>query len=90
MFDSKKYPNTAKYVLENDTQNIRCNCCGSVVLKETFVEGYPYQCMACDVNLYAIETHKGEYHSEQEFDQLCWDTLALLCLDQEEIINAAN
>ena len=43
--NAEKYPKTYAYVMENDTVNRRCNRCGSVVLKETNVPDYPYQCM---------------------------------------------
>ena len=74
------YPNTHAYVMENDTVNRRCNRCGSVVLKETNIESYPYQCMNCDENMYEIETHIGEPHTEEELDELLINTL-ILCLD---------
>lgn len=80
-FNVEKAPKTFAYVLENDTINRRCNMCGAVVLKETFVEGYPYQCMSCDENLYEIETHIGELHTDEELDELCCNTEFLLCLD---------
>ena len=72
-----KYPKTAKFIKRNDTVNRRCNRCGSVVLKETFVPAYPFQCMSCDENLYGIETHLGEPHTDAELAQLCEDTLIL-------------
>ncbi|MBE5940812.1 MAG: hypothetical protein E7266_10545 [Lachnospiraceae bacterium] len=76
-FDIKKHPKTYKYVLENDTLTRRCNSCGCVVLKETNVEDYPFQCMSCDVNLYTFETHLGKRHTKKEFDELCNNTLIL-------------
>ena len=82
-FNPVKSPKTFEYVLKNDTVNRRCNACNSVVLKETHVEGYPYQCMNCDVNLYEIETHIGKEHSDKEFDELCCDVRDLLLLDEE-------
>lgn len=72
---------TYQYVLDNDMVNVRCNRCGSVVLRETFVEGYPYQCMECDENLYGIETHIGAEHTRKELDRLVQNTARLLCLD---------
>lgn len=81
MFSIEKSPKTFAYVLENDTLNRRCNRCGEVVLKETAVEGYPYQCMGCDENLYEAETFIGDAHSDEEFNELCLNTEALLCLD---------
>ena len=81
MFDKEKYPKTFAYVKENDTVNRRCNRCGSVVLRETNINCYPFQCMSCDENMYGIETHIGEPHTEEEFDELCENTCALLLLD---------
>ena len=80
-FDMNKYPKTYNYVMENDTVNRRCNRCGSVVLKETNIKGYPYQCMACDENMYEMETHIGEPHTNEELDELLVNTL-VLCLDE--------
>ena len=82
-FNKRKYPKTFVYVSENDTVNRRCNVCGSVVLKETFVKGYPYQCMNCDENRYETETHLGEPHSKDELNYLYCDTRDLLLLDDE-------
>lgn len=79
-FNAKENPKTYAYVMENDTVNRRCNKCGSVVLRETNIEGYPYQCMDCDENMYEIETHIGEPHTEEELDDLLINTL-ILCLD---------
>lgn len=76
-FDVVKYPKTYAYVMENDTVNRRCNRCGSVVMRETNIVGYPYQCMACDENMYEIETHIGEPHTEEELDELLINTLIL-------------
>ena len=75
-----------QYVLDNDTENIRCNRCGSVVLRqpETGADNeneYPYQCMVCDENLYKIETNAGEPHTKKELEELIERTLELLCLD---------
>lgn len=76
-FNIEKYPKTFAYVLENDTINRRCNRCGCVVLKETNVPDYPYQCMSCDENMYEFETHIGNDHTDEELDKLCIDTLIL-------------
>lgn len=57
------------------------NRCGSVVLKEPMIKEYPYQCMSCDENMYSIETHKGIYHTVEEFDELCCNVRDLLLLD---------
>lgn len=82
-FNIEKCPKTFAYVLENDTLNRRCNVCGSVVLKETSVKGYPYQCMTCDENRYEIETYLGEPHSATELDDICCYTRDLLLLDED-------
>lgn len=79
-FDVEKYPKTFAYVLERDTLTRRCNRCGSVVLRSE-LESYSYQCMNCDEDLYTIETHEGEYHTDEEFDTLCCDVRDLLLLD---------
>ena len=76
-FDINKNPKTYAYVMENDTVNRRCNKCGSVVLKETNIESYPYQCMACDENMFEIETYLGEPHTTLELDDLLVNTLIL-------------
>ena len=80
-FDVENSPKSFAYVLENDTGNIRCNRCGSVVLKEPSTEKYPYQCMNCDENMFGIETHEGVYHTDEEFDELCCNVRDLLLLD---------
>ena len=36
----------------------RCNRCGSFVLKESEVPGYPFYCPECDENLYRFEVTK--------------------------------
>lgn len=76
-FNKAKYPKTFAYVTENDTLNRRCDKCGCVVLKETSRNGYPYQCIHCDEDLYGMETHIGTVHTEKEFDQMCEDALIL-------------
>lgn len=80
-FDPERSPKTLAYVIEHDTFNRRCNRCGCPVLKSD-TAGYVYQCMNCDEDLYSIEAHKGEYHNDEEFNQLCLDTEALLLLDE--------
>ena len=40
-------------------------------LEEKLGFSYPYQCMACDRDLFEIETHLGEDHSDEELDMLC-------------------
>ena len=81
VFNANKYPKTYAYVMENDTVTRRCNRCGAVVLKETNIPDYPYQCMACDENMYGFETHIGEPHTNEELDELFLNTL-ILCLDK--------
>lgn len=82
-FNAAKSPKTLAYVLKNDTANRRCGACGSVVLKEPSVEGYPYQCMNCDENKYEIETYLSDHpHSDAEFEKICCDTRDLLLLDE--------
>lgn len=80
-FDAELSPKTHAYVLENDTINRRCNRCGSVVLKETNISGYPFQCMSCDENVFTIETHLGKPHTDAELNELFIDTRDLLLLD---------
>ena len=76
-----KYPKTVKYIEDNIT-SLRCNMCGRPILKETNVEGYPYQCMNCDENLYLFETTKTEgQFSDEEIKDLIEDTAAKLLLD---------
>ena len=82
IFKPEKYPKTMCYVLERDTGNIRCNMCGSPVLKSD-VEGYAYQCMFCDEDLFSIETHEGEWHTTKEFNDLLIVTRDILLLDDE-------
>ena len=80
-FNPLVHVNTMAYVMQNDTVCRRCNRCGSVVLDEPDSKEYPYQCMNCDEDLYRHETHIGEPHTDDEFEELCEDTFALLCLD---------
>ena len=79
-FNIEKSPNTFAYVLEHDTFIVKCNRCGSPVLKSD-LDGYVYQCMNCDEDLYSFETHQGEYHTDEELDTLCCNTRDLLLLD---------
>ena len=79
-FNIEKSPKSFAYVLERDTFTVRCNRCGSPVLRSD-LDDYVYQCMSCDEDLYTIETHKGEYHTDEEFDELCCNTRDLLLLD---------
>lgn len=79
-FNIEKNPKTFEYVLERDTFTKRCNMCGCPILKSD-VEGYVYQCMACDEDLYEFETYEGEYHTAEELDELCCNTRDLLLLD---------
>ena len=79
-FNIEKNPKTFEYVLERDTFTKRCNRCGSPVLRSD-LDDYVYQCMSCDEDLYTIETHEGEYHTDEEFDELCCNTRDLLLLD---------
>lgn len=81
-FDAEVSPKTHAYVLKNDTINRRCNRCGSVVLKETNIIGYPFQCMSCDENMLTIETHLGNPHTDAELNELCIKTRDLLLLDE--------
>jgi len=70
---------TLAYVTANSTKNRRCNRCGSVVLVETeeMEDGYPYQCVHCDENFFAIETTLGDEHDHNEFMDLCCMALNL-------------
>ena len=79
-FDVKKSPKSLDYIIKRDVGTIRCNKCGSPVLKSD-LNDYAYQCMNCDEDLYAIETHEGAYHTEEEFETLCCDVRDLLLLD---------
>ena len=79
-FNITKSPKTFAYVLERDTFTIKCNRCGSPVLKSD-LDDYVYQCMNCDEDLYEFETHQGEYHTDEELDTLCCNTRDLLLLD---------
>ena len=80
-FNPEKFPKTMAYVLERDTGNIRCNRCRSVVLRSD-VKGYVYQCMFCDEDLYGIETYEGEWHTDEEFNELLCQTRDILCKDE--------
>jgi hypothetical protein len=71
------YPNTVAFVEENIVKDKRCNRCGSVVLKEVYIEDYPFQCMSCDENMLNIEVHDGEPPSPEEYLELLRDTLTL-------------
>ena len=90
-FDVERNPRTMAYFLERDTVNRRCNRCGSVVLtSDTEVtkplpQEYDYQCMFCDEDLFEIETHIGEDHTDEEVDELLCQVRDLLCLDDKEV-----
>lgn len=79
-FNPGKYPDTMCYVLENDTFTRRCNQCGRVVLY-SHASGYVYQCVHCNQNLCELETHEGEYHSTEEYNELCLNTHRLRSLE---------
>ena len=82
-FDKELYPNTYNYVKDNIVEGVRCNRCGTTVLKSE-VEGYTYQCMHCDEDLSTFETYKSsDTYSADEFNDICNDTLAELLLDEE-------
>lgn len=82
-FDKELYPNTYNYVKDNIVEGVRCNRCGTTVLKSE-VEGYTYQCMHCDGDLSTFETYKSsDTYSADEFNDICNDTLAELLLDEE-------
>ena len=82
-FNVVRYPKTFAYVIEHEAPNIRCNRCGCPVLKSDVPErGYVYQCMACDEDLFTIETYFGAYHSAEELNELCLNTRDLLLLDE--------
>lgn len=82
----KQYPASTKYVKRRIRKNIRCNRCGSIVLKSELRHSenkYKYQCMFCDEDLYGIETHEGAPCSIKETIELIEQTAFLLCLDEE-------
>jgi hypothetical protein len=82
-FDKRKSPKSFEYfVTHYNSFRRRCNKCGSPVLKSD-VEGYSYQCMNCDEDLYEFETYEGEIHKVKELKQLCCDVRDLLLLDEE-------
>ena len=83
-FDKKLYPNTYNYVKDNIVEGVRCNRCGTTVLKSE-VEGYTYQCMHCNEDLSTFETYKSDdTYSADEFDNISNYTLAELLLDEEK------
>ena len=82
----KKYPKTVAYVLSHDTHNIRCRKCGNIVLHESTLSSYPYQCLECDENLYEFETEVGKNHSCEELLKLIDDALCFE-LDDDYVTN---
>ena len=80
-FNPTESPKSFTYVLAHNTENRRCNRCGSVVLTEEPGSGYPYQCIHCDEDLYEIETHLGHKYTSEEFVTLCCDVRDTLLLD---------
>lgn len=80
-FDMRKYPNTVKYVDDNIMYNRRCNGCQSVVLRETHVEGFSYQCLDCDINMSKDLTYVGKPCTYNEKMGLYNRALDLLLLD---------
>ena len=84
-FDPAKYPRTERYVEEKLTRGIRCNRCGAPVIKSE-LDGYVYQCMSCDEDLYSIETHKGKPATEEEMNELLLNTRDLLLLDEVQTL----
>ncbi len=84
-FDPLKYPRTERYVEEKLARGIRCNRCGAPVIKSE-LDGYVYQCMSCDEDLYSIETHKGKPATEAEMNELLLNTRDLLLLDEVQTL----
>lgn len=80
---NQKLPKTVKYIEDNLT-NLRCRRCGRPILKETNVEGYPYQCLNCDENMFSFETYEAaDNFSEQELEELLGNAISVLGLDNE-------
>ncbi len=80
-----KYPRTVNYIARTLVENIRCGACGSPILRETNVKGYPYQCMNCDENKMSFETKASETPiTDAELEQLVESTAELLLLDDEK------
>lgn len=76
-------PKSYKYVYDNLIPNRICNRCNSYVLK-SHVQGYAYQCMYCDEDLFTFETHKtNEEISDADFCDLIEETNYRLNLDDE-------
>lgn len=62
-FDAKEF------VLDRDTEKVRCRRCGHVVLEERELD-YPYVCLFCDENMYGFETYVGDPHTDDELKEL--------------------
>lgn len=60
----------AQYVAKDPKPVPRCNKCGSPVITSD-TQGYKYQCLECDEDLYEFETHIGEPMTEEEFNKIC-------------------
>lgn len=79
-FDTERYPETTKYVLKRLCTNVRCNRCNQPVLRSE-LEGYEYQCVEHDEDLYGAETHNREPYTADELNKLCINTKNVLGLD---------
>lgn len=71
-----------QYIAENDTTSVkRCNRCNQPVLRSQ-TDGYSYQCMNCDEDLYEFEVHDGECYTPDEYLELLKNTKNVLALDE--------
>lgn len=80
MFIKEQAPKSFEYVNKRVYKTLRCNRCGSIVLKSDLPQ-YSYQCLNCDEDLFKIEVHRGEKIKPYEFDDLCEVARDILLLD---------
>lgn len=81
----ENYPKTYEYICNHlpKYDTIRCGRCGSPVLTSD-VEGYSYQCMYCDEDLFKTEIYEGVSWTDEEKRILSKDCVELLLLDEED------
>jgi hypothetical protein len=77
------YPKTIQYLIDHSPEEpLVCSRCGGVVIKSD-VEGYSWQCMHCDEDMYFFEVEKRELDSLSVLN-LISNTVDYLLLDEKK------
>lgn len=79
-FEPSKHPNSFAYFFKRYAEGKRCSRCGKPVLRSD-IEGYSFQCLNCDEDLFGFEVVDGEKATEEELNELCVNLVMLRSLD---------